>query len=126
MTNHAKGYELASWKDCEAAGGCCTNGYGRVVCIPLDTDRRIFIPTPRNSLTWQRRYRGRSAPERLNAHLDRSFGFEHHQIRGLGRMKTRITLALAVMMTMSLASVEERQPRLMRSRARAGSPPDTG
>ena len=120
------GFTCQARKDCEAAGDCHTQGYGRVVRVPLDTDRRIFTPTPRSSLTWQRRYRGRSALERINTRLDQNFGFEHHHIRGLSRMKVRITLALAVMMALALASIEERQPRLMRSLVRAGDPPDTG
>ena len=118
------GFDCKGRKDCEAAGDCQTNGYGRIVRVPLDTDRRIFTPTPRSSLTWQRRYRGRTALERINVRLDQNFGFEHHHIRGLERMKTRITLALAVMMALALASVEERQPHLIRSLVRAGAPPD--
>ena len=119
------GFACEGRKDCEVAGDCRTSGYGRIVRIPLNIDRRIFTPTPRSSLTWQRCYRGRSALERINARLDQNFGFEHHHIRGLGRMKTRITLALAVMMALAHASVEERQPDLMRSLVRAGAPPDT-
>ncbi len=118
------GFDCQGRKDCEAAGDCRTNGYGRVVRVPLDTDRRIFTPTPRSSLTWQRRYRSRSALERINARLDQNFGFEHHHIRGLERMKTRITLALAVMMALAHASGEERQPHLMRSLVRAGASPN--
>ena len=39
----------------------------------------------------------RSAMERINARLDRSFNFETHYIRGLARMKTRVGLALSVL-----------------------------
>ena len=120
------GFTCKGRKDCEAAGDCHSQGYGRVVRVPLDTDRRIFTPTPRSSLTWQRRYRSRSALERINARLDQSFGFEHHHIRGRGRMTARITLALAVMMALACASVEEKQPHLMRSLVRAQAPPGTG
>ncbi|MDE0342644.1 MAG: hypothetical protein OXK82_05640 [Deltaproteobacteria bacterium] len=41
-------------------------------------------------------------------------------------MKAWITLALAVMMALAFASVEERLPHLMRSLVRAGAPPDPG
>ncbi|MCY4594547.1 MAG: hypothetical protein OXC19_07055 [Bryobacterales bacterium] len=40
-------------------------------------------------------------------------------------MKTRINLALAVKMALAHASVEERQPDLMRSLVRNGTVPDT-
>ena len=119
------GFACQGRTDCEAAGDCRSQGYGRIVRVPLDTDRRIFTPTPRSSLTWQCRYCGRSALERINARLDQNFSFEHHHIRGLSRMKARITLALAVMMSLAHASVEERQPHLMRSLLWAGAPPDT-
>ena len=77
---------------------------------------------PRSSLTWQRRYRSRSALERINSRLDQNFGFEHHTIRGLRKMTARVNLALVVMMALAVVSVEERQPHLMRSRVL----PDTG
>ncbi len=95
----AYGFNCQGRKACEAAGECHTQGYGRIVRVLLDADRRIFTPTPRSSLTWQRCYRGRSALERINGRLDQSFGFEHHHIRGLGRMKARVNLALAVVVS---------------------------
>ncbi|MDE0359763.1 MAG: transposase [Rhodospirillaceae bacterium] len=120
------GFDCKGRKDCEAAGDCHSQGYGRIVRVPLDTDRRIFTPTPRSSLTWQHRYRGRTALERINARLDQTFGLEHHHIRGVSRMTARITLALAVMMALAQASIGERQPHLMRSLVRAAAPPDPG
>jgi hypothetical protein len=46
--------------------------------IPLDADRRIFVPIARSSYKWQRIYNGRTAVERVNSRIDLSFGFEHH------------------------------------------------
>ncbi len=106
----------------EAIARCRTKGYGRIVRVPLDRDRRILTPIPRSSLTWQRRYRSPSALERINSRLDQSFGFECHTIRGLRKMTIRVNLALVVMMALAVVSVEERQPHLMRSRVL----PDTG
>ncbi len=121
----AYGFNCQGREVCEAAGECHTQGYGRIVRVPLDLDRRIFTPTPRSSLTWARCYRGRSALERINGRLDQSFGFEHHTIRGLRTMKARVNLALVVMMALAHASVEEQQPHLMRSLVRTGTLPDT-
>ena len=120
------GLDCAGRAACEAIGGCRTKGYGRIVRVPLDRDRRIFTPMPRSSVTWQRRYRSRSALERINSRLDQSFGFEHHTIRGLHKMTARVNLALAVMMALAVVSVEERQPHLMRSLVRSRVLPDTG
>ncbi len=120
------GFTCQGRTSCTAADDCQTNGYGRIVRVPLETDRRIFTPRPRSSLTWQRCYRSRSALERINVRLDQSFGFEHHHIRGLSRMTARVNFVLAVMVALACASVEERQPHLMRSLVRTGAPPDTG
>ena len=40
--------------------------------------------------------------ERLSSRIDRGFGFESHDIHGLAKMKTRIGLALTVMMALAL------------------------
>ena len=65
-----------------------------------DQDRRIFVPMPDGSPAWHRGYKRRSALERINNRLDHSFGFERRFIRGLAKMKTRVGLAIAVMMAL--------------------------
>ena len=45
-----------------------------------------FIFTPYGSPSWKRGYRRRTALERINARLDRSFEFEQPFIRGLSRI----------------------------------------
>ena len=101
---------------CHRAGGVKLGDYGRIVRVDLDKhDRRIFTPTPWGSPSWRREYNRRSAMERINARLDRSFNFETHYIRGLARMKTRVGLALAVMMAMALALARPGRADRMRS-----------
>ncbi len=100
---------------CESDAGCRTQGHGRVVRVSLETDRRIFTPTPHGSPSWKRGYRARSALERINSRLDRVYGFEEHVIRGLARMTLQVNLVLVVMMALALASVREKRPELMRS-----------
>ncbi len=101
--------------------------YGRIVRIDLERhDRRIFTPTPRGSPSWRRGYNRRSAMERINACVDRSFNFETQYIRGLARMKTRVGLALAVMMAMALGQARAERTERMRSLVGAVHDPDTG
>ena len=99
----AFGFECAGREACHRAGGVKPGEYGRILRIDLDThDRRIFTPTPWGSPSWRRGYNRRSAMERINSRLDNSFNFETHYIRGLAKMKTRVGLALAVMMALAL------------------------
>lgn len=95
---------------------------GREVChvrggvrVPLREERRIFTPIARASYRWGRLYRKRTAVERVNGRLDVSFGFEHHFIRGLAKMKLRCGLALCVMLAMALGRVKEKQKDKIRS-----------
>ena len=104
----AFGFNCAGHKACHRAGGVKPGEYGRIVRVDLDKhDRRIFTPTPWGSPSWRRGYNRRSAMERINSRLDNSFNFETHYIRGLAKMKTRVGLALAVMMALALGQVAE-------------------
>ena len=100
------------------------NGYGRIVRVPIETDRRIFTPIARSSYAWRREYKRRTAVERINSRIDLSFGFEHHFIRGLAKMEVKVGLAMVVMLALALGSIEAKQKELMRSlvkpRSRAG------
>ena len=53
--------------------------------------------------------------ERINNRIDNSFCFEKHFIRGQAKMKTRMGLALAVMMAMALGHVKAGRIEQMRS-----------
>jgi hypothetical protein len=101
---------------CAGAGSC---ELGKAVRIPLDEDRRVFTPLARSSLKWERCYDRRTAVERVNARLDTSFGFEKHTIRGLKKMSTRCTLALAVMLAMAVGRIKANQAGAMRSLLKA-------
>ena len=103
---------------CERMGGGQPGQYGRVVRIVLDRhDRRIFTPAPYGSPVWKRGYRRRTALERINARVNRSFELEQHFIRRLSRMRTRVGLALSVMMALALG----RAPAGRRPSARPSS-----
>ena len=112
---------------CGQNAHCQAGQYGRIVRIKLDEhDRRIFTPTPYGSPSWKRGYRRRTALERINNRLDHGFEFEHHFIRGLARMHTRIGVALAVMMSLALGHVRAGRPESMRSLFAAVPWADTG
>ena len=102
----AYGLECQGQTECHQAGAVAPGEYGRIVRIKLDEhDRRIFVPTPHGSPSWQRGYNRRSALERINNRIDRHFGFEQHFIRGIAKMTTRVGLAIAVMMAMALGGI---------------------
>jgi len=105
----AYGYACAEW------GECSCSAYGRIVRVPLEMDRRRFVPVPRGSYKWKRLYKGRTAAERVNSRLDVSFGFERHFIRGLAKMRLRVGMALVVMLAMALGSIEVGEQYRMRS-----------
>ncbi len=109
--------EYQGREQCHHAGGVTPGDDGRIVRISLaDHDRRIFVPTPYGSPSWERGYNRRSALTRINNRIDNSFSFERHFIRGLAKMQTRVGVALAVMMAMALGQVNKAgRPEQMRS-----------
>jgi hypothetical protein len=108
----ARQYGLA----CRGRERCRVNG---AVRIPLSEDRRVFTPMARSSYVWKDAYKKRTAVERVNSRLDVSFGFERHFIRGVGKMRLRMGLALVVMLAMALGRVREKRAGLIRSLVRA-------
>ena len=119
------GLGCEGWKKCHGDAGCETRGYGRVIRVPLERDRRIFTPTPRGSVSWKRAYRHRSAVERINSRIEGSFGFERHFIRGKGKMTVRAGLAVVVMMALAVGHIRAGRPECMRSLV-SGCYSDTG
>jgi hypothetical protein len=104
----ARHYEL----DCSGAKDCPVAG---AVRIALCEDRRVFTPLARSSYVWDKAYKKRTAVERVNSRMDGSFGFERHYIRGLGKMRCRVGLALCVMLAMALGRSKENQAQHRRS-----------
>jgi len=98
---------------CEAASR--TSSFGRVLRVPLETDRRIFTPIARHSQRWKLHYNTRSSVERVNSRIDQVFGFERHFLRGQAKMEMRVCLALVVLLSMALGRIRANQAHLMRS-----------
>ncbi len=102
---------------CQGRRRCPVRGSVR---IKLSQDRRVFTPLARSSYQWKTQYKKRTAVERVNSRLDVSFGFEHHFIRGLKKMRLRMGLALVVMLAMALGRAKEKRLDMLRSLVRAG------
>ena len=98
--------------ECKGESKCSVK---RAIRIYIEKDRRIFTPLARSSYAWKREYKKRTAVERVNSRIDNVFGFEDHFIRGLKKMKVRISIALCVMLAMALGRIKEKQKKLMRS-----------
>lgn len=100
---------------CTWKSQCKVNG---AVRIKLNQERRVFTPLARSSYKWKDIYKKRTAVERVNSRLDVSYGFEHHFIRGLAKMKLRMSLAMLVMLSMALGRIRDKQRENMRSLVR--------
>ena len=108
--------DCAGRERCERESGSRCGAYGRVFRIALkDADRRVFTPTPHGAPSWNRAYARRSALERINSRLDGAYRFERHFVRGKAKMRTRVGLAVCVMMALALAAAEAGRPDRMRS-----------
>ncbi|MDE2994299.1 MAG: DDE transposase, partial [Chloroflexota bacterium] len=88
------------------------------VRIKLEEDRRIFTPVARSSYDWQDYYDERSAVERVNSRLAGGYGFDHPFIRGLTKMRLRMTMGLTIMLAMALGRIQAGQPENLRSLVR--------
>lgn len=88
---------------------------GKSIRIPLGEDRRIFTTLARSSIKWKTMYKKRTAVERVNSRIDNVYCFEKHTIRGLRKMKFRITVAFCVMLAIALGHIEENRIEKIRS-----------
>lgn len=114
----AYGYACAGRAECDAMAPGNPGTFGRIVRVPLKTDYRIFIPTPRSSPSFDRAYDKRTAVERFNSRIDNVLGFEDHTIRGLRKMRARMGLALVVALAMAAGHLMEGRGDQIRSLVR--------
>jgi hypothetical protein len=89
--------------------------WGRVVRVPLERDRRIFLPIHRHSRGFVNGYKKRTAVERVNSRIDHVYGFERHFIRGLRKVRLRMDLSMIVMLATAAEWVEAGHPENVRS-----------
>ena len=111
----AYGYACAGRAECDTMAPGNPGAFGRIVRVPLKTDYRIFIPTPRSSPSFERAYDKRTAAERFNSRVDNVLGFENHTIRGIRKMRARVGLALVVALAMAVGHLKEGRRDQIRS-----------
>jgi hypothetical protein len=109
----AYGLRCRGREECES--NAKVGGFGRIIRVPIEKNRRTFTPIARQTYKWNTAYDRRTAVERVNSRLDNVLGFEKHYIRGHAKMEMRVTLALIVMLAMALGRIRLNQANLMRS-----------
>ncbi len=69
--------------------------------IPINIDRRMFLPVARDSKKFKRLYKKRTEVERLNGRIDRDYMFNDHFIRGKKKMNMMLSLTFIIMLGMA-------------------------
>jgi hypothetical protein len=76
--------------------GC--SRYGKTVRVKCDLDLRRFPPIPRATLEFERRYKGRTAIERVNARVKVYWGADDGNVTGAERFHAHLATILLVHM----------------------------
>jgi hypothetical protein len=96
--------------DCPSEDRCNTGkSYGLAVRIPCALDLRRFPPIPRATKEFERRYRGRTAAERVNARLKIFWGADDGNVTGARRFHALVGVILVVHLL--LATLLAKAPR---------------
>jgi hypothetical protein len=75
--------------------------YGKTVRIKCALDLRRFPPIPRATLEFERRYKGRTAIERVNARLKLFWGADDGNVTGAARFHAHLATILLVHLAMA-------------------------
>ncbi|OQB94631.1 MAG: Transposase DDE domain protein [Verrucomicrobia bacterium ADurb.Bin118] len=104
--------EHESWR-CACSARCnAGKRYGMTVRVKQELDLRRFPPIPRATKLFERRYKGRSACERVNARLKLYWGADDGNLAGGYNFMARIGLVLVVHIGLAsvLAKTQRRDP----------------
>ena len=105
-------------RPCPSAERCNGNKtYGLAVRVPCELDLRRFPPIPRATLQFERRYKGRTAVERVNARMKVFWGIDDGNVTGARRFHAYTGVVMIV--CVAFATLLARTPR------REGSMGDT-
>jgi hypothetical protein len=102
----AFGIECRNRDTCQCAPLVRDGSFGRVVRVPLDTDRRVFLPQHFHSQGFEQGYKRRTAVERVNSRLDNVHGFENTALRTRDHIALRVGLVLLVMLASAKSWVQ--------------------
>jgi hypothetical protein len=87
--------------------GC--SAYGKTVRVPCELDLRRFPPIPRGTAEFERRYKGRTAVERVNARVKCFWGADDGNVCGAERFHAH--MATIMLVHIALANWLAVQPR---------------
>lgn len=110
----AYGIECKNQDACKCQPSVKNGNFGRTIRIPLDRDRRLFLPVHRHSKSFERKYKKRTSVERVNSRIDQVYGFERHFIRGKTKMTLRVGIAMIVMLATAVAWIKAGQQEKIR------------
>ena len=106
-------YEKLKYLGYDKQRKCLRYGFkynnSKVFRIPIETDRRVFLPIARDSKKFERLYKKRTEVERLNGRIDRDYMFNDHFIRGKKKMNMMLSLTFIVMMSMAKGHIKNKQ-----------------
>ena len=90
--------------------------YGKTVRVPRGIDLRRFPPLPRATQKFERKYKGRTAVERVNARLKLFWGADDGNVKGSRRFVAQVGAVMAVHAAFAtlLASAPRREGTLSR------------
>ena len=71
-------------------------GYGLVVRVPCGIDLRRFPPIPRATRQFERRYKGRTAVERVNARMKVFWGADDGNLTGARRFHGYVGVVMVI------------------------------
>ena len=101
---HHEGWECPSAAKCDAG-----RAYGLQVRVPCALDLRRFPPIPRATKEFERRYKGRTAVERVNARLKIFWGADDGNVTGARRFHAFVGVVLVAHLV--FATLLARAPR---------------
>ena len=109
-------YEKLKYLGYDKQRKCLRYGFkynkNKVFRIPINIDRRIFLPVARDSEKYKRLYKKRTEIERLNGRIDRDYMFNDHFIRGKDKMNMMLTLSFIVMLTMAKGHIKNKKENI--------------
>jgi len=84
---------LGKCESSEACNGCSPSAYGRVIYTKPEWDLRLFTRIPRGSICFKKKYKERTAAERVNNRILHHYGLESSKVRGKKRIYFFATIA---------------------------------